>query len=210
MPFKNDRWNRFPLSLLLVLVIPVAAAVDISGLYTATVAGKHGKTTSLELTLAQQGTSLTGTLQVTGTPCFTSLGFVGSLNGNVLTGAATDAMSRIDIQLTASGDQLAGTYNISAGPCTGLTGMLTFTQAAAAATPTPNATPTPPPAALCAGDCNGDGMVTVNELLTMVNIGLGTADVSTCRAGDTNVDGMITINEVLAAVNNALNGCPGT
>jgi len=71
-------------------------------------------------------------------------------------------------------------------------------------------TPTPTPArGSCVGDCNGEGQVTVNELIQMVNIALGNADVSTCLAGDANGDGEITINEIIAGVNNALNGCPG-
>jgi hypothetical protein len=61
----------------------------------------------------------------------------------------------------------------------------------------------------CVGDCNGDGTVTVDEILTMVSIALGNADVSTCSAGDANRDGRITVDEILTAVNNALNGCPG-
>jgi hypothetical protein len=61
----------------------------------------------------------------------------------------------------------------------------------------------------CVGDCGGDGAVTVNELLVMVNVALGTADVSQCAAGDTNGDGTITINEILTAVNNALGSCGG-
>jgi len=47
----------------------------------------------------------------------------------------------------------------------------------------------------------------VNELITMVNIALGTANGSICTAGDTNGDGTITVNEIIASVNNALNGC---
>jgi uncharacterized delta-60 repeat protein len=62
--------------------------------------------------------------------------------------------------------------------------------------------------AACIGDCNGDGSVTVDELLTMVNIVLGTTDVSACNAGDTNGDGEVTIDEILAAVNVALTSCP--
>ena len=57
------------------------------------------------------------------------------------------------------------------------------------------------------GACNGGDVVNVSELLTMVNIALGTTPVSTCRAGDANGDGRITIDELLAAVSNALNGC---
>jgi len=59
----------------------------------------------------------------------------------------------------------------------------------------------------CLGDCDNSGMVTVDELLTMVNIALGNADESTCDAGDANHDDQITIDEILTAVNNALNGC---
>jgi hypothetical protein len=50
--------------------------------------------------------------------------------------------------------------------------------------------------------------VTVRELITMVNIGLGNAAVSTCTAGDANGDGEITVNEIVAGVSAALNGCP--
>jgi hypothetical protein len=64
--------------------------------------------------------------------------------------------------------------------------------------------------AQCVGDCNNSNDVTVDELLTMVNIALGNADVSTCLNGDANHDSMITIDEILTAVNNALNGCPVT
>ncbi len=60
----------------------------------------------------------------------------------------------------------------------------------------------------CVGDCNGDGEVTVNELIVMVNIALGAADISACTAGDADGNGEITINEIISGVNNALNGCP--
>ncbi|MBI3782095.1 MAG: hypothetical protein HY270_01715 [Deltaproteobacteria bacterium] len=62
-------------------------------------------------------------------------------------------------------------------------------------------------ASTCAGDCGGDGEVTVDELITMVNVALGNAQASTCTAGDTNGDNDITIDEIVAAVGKALNGC---
>ena len=65
--------------------------------------------------------------------------------------------------------------------------------------------PVPP----CTGDCNGDGTVTVSELLTMVNVALRNANTDACFAGDANHDGQITVDEILTAVNNALNGCSG-
>src|SRR5690242_2569067 len=61
----------------------------------------------------------------------------------------------------------------------------------------------------CPGDCNGDGVVTVDEVILMVNVALGSAAVSTCEAGDVNGDGQITVDDILAAVNSALNACPG-
>ena len=64
-------------------------------------------------------------------------------------------------------------------------------------------------AAACVGDCNGDGEVTVNELLVLVNITLDTAALSSCAVGDQNDDGQITVNEIIGGVNNALGSCPG-
>jgi len=49
--------------------------------------------------------------------------------------------------------------------------------------------------------------VTVNELLVMVNVALGQAQVSECTAGDRDQSGEITIDEILVAVSYALNGC---
>jgi hypothetical protein len=59
----------------------------------------------------------------------------------------------------------------------------------------------------CAGDCNGGGNVSVDEILTMVNIALGNLPVSGCQEGDVNGDGQITVDEILKAVSNALDGC---
>jgi hypothetical protein len=52
-----------------------------------------------------------------------------------------------------------------------------------------------------------DGTVTVNELLTMVNIALGNALVSACSVADATGNGQITVDEILRAVGRALNRC---
>ena len=57
----------------------------------------------------------------------------------------------------------------------------------------------------CVGDCNGDGSVTVDEILSMVEAALGNAPATDCRTGGNE---QITVAEILTAVNNALNGCP--
>ena len=59
----------------------------------------------------------------------------------------------------------------------------------------------------CSGDCNGDGSVLIHELILLVNIGLGDAEVAACTAGDVNQDGAVTIAEIIAAVFHAQNGC---
>src|SRR5262249_32317924 len=80
---------------------------------------------------------------------------------------------------------------------------------AATQTPTPTTpsqptdTPTPIP---CVGDCDGDGSVSIDAILTLVNIALGNAQPSACPSGipsGTQVD----IALILEAVNNALSGC---
>ncbi len=67
--------------------------------------------------------------------------------------------------------------------------------------------PTPRPTR-CAGDCNGDGVVGIDELIRGVNMALGNIATVECPAFDGNEDGNVKIDELIAAVNNALAGCP--
>lgn len=62
--------------------------------------------------------------------------------------------------------------------------------------------------AFCTGDCNHDGTVTVDEVLTGIRSALGEADVAVCPALDANGDGVVTVDEVIAAITDALDGCP--
>ena len=68
----------------------------------------------------------------------------------------------------------------------------------------------PAAARACVGDCDGSGMVTVDELVLAVDIALGSAAVDACMAVDTNHDGKVTIDEIIAAVDSALDGCGAT
>ncbi len=60
----------------------------------------------------------------------------------------------------------------------------------------------------CAGDCDGDGAVTVEELVTAVAIALGEQSGSRCLAVDGNGDEQVTVDEIVRAVRVALEGCP--
>jgi hypothetical protein len=101
------------------------------------------------------------------------------------------AGNSVDASTTDEGDEAAIT-------------TLMITVGSVAPTPTPTVTPG---MVACPGDCNGDGQVTVNELVVAVNVALGSQPASSCTACDTNGDGMVSINELVAAVTRALNGC---
>jgi len=72
---------------------------------------------------------------------------------------------------------------------------------------TVSATPTFTPVQ-CAGDCDGRAEVTVDEIITLINIAVGNALLTACAAGDADRNGEISVDEIIAAVGNALNGCP--
>lgn len=76
--------------------------------------------------------------------------------------------------------------------------------ATATVSPTPPETPT---LGSCAGDCDHNGRVTVDEILRMVSVALGESLLSECQPGDSNSDGLISVDEIIGAVNAALNGC---
>jgi YVTN family beta-propeller protein len=61
----------------------------------------------------------------------------------------------------------------------------------------------------CPGDCNGDGRVRVDELITAVAVVLGTAPSSDCRAIDRRGTGSVTIADLVLAVSAAVYGCDG-
>lgn len=68
----------------------------------------------------------------------------------------------------------------------------------------PDDTPSP---AICAGDCGADGVVTVGDLVTIVNVALGSMTMSSCSACDQDGSGEATVDEVVLAVDAALRGC---
>jgi hypothetical protein len=61
---------------------------------------------------------------------------------------------------------------------------------------------------VCAGDCNGNRMVSVDELVLGVSLLLVDASASACRAHDRDGDDRVQVAELVAAVRSALDGCP--
>lgn len=62
----------------------------------------------------------------------------------------------------------------------------------------------------CAGDCDGDGWVSVDELIRGVAIALGEAEVTQCATLDSDADAVVSVAELIGAVAAALEGCPST
>jgi hypothetical protein len=138
-----------------------------------------------------------------------------------------DANGQAIFEFTWQAPARAGTYtlfgaatsvNLNSQPNGDAAARTTYEIVVGAAAPTPTATsmpllPTPTPTATangktCVGDCGSDGEVTVDELITGVNMALGVTPLSACPVFDANGDGEVTIDEILQAVNSTLNGCP--
>jgi hypothetical protein len=79
-----------------------------------------------------------------------------------------------------------------------------------ASTQTPSASPvdTPSPTAILVpkstGDCDGNSVVDVSELIRVVRIALGEAALTTCEAADRNQDRLVGIAEIVDAVSGSM------
>jgi hypothetical protein len=60
---------------------------------------------------------------------------------------------------------------------------------------------------VCSGDCDSDQTVTVDEIIKLVNITLGSAPPSTCPNGIP-TDREVDVTLIIQAVGYALNACP--
>ncbi len=56
-------------------------------------------------------------------------------------------------------------------------------------------------------DCDGDGVVAINDLITGISIALGSAPLATCPSFDGDANGAVSIDELVAALDAALDGC---
>jgi hypothetical protein len=62
----------------------------------------------------------------------------------------------------------------------------------------------------CGGDCDRDRVVTVDELVTGVNIALGKSALDSCPAFDCDGNGQVTVDCLIRGVRDALQGCPSS
>lgn len=59
----------------------------------------------------------------------------------------------------------------------------------------------------CLGDCDGDSLVSIDDLISLVNLALENQPISACTAGDRDFDRRTAMEELVAAVRAALEGC---
>ena len=204
--------------------------VDLSG--PTTVAPSSSNTYTLRITASGAQTkaglnvsATAGTLTTGGSDAANTQVLVGSGNRSEITHTAPKAASNgvttftflwtaptaaAIVQMTAWGNAVNGNAT-QVGDAAASSG-LTIT-VVGEPTPTPPSLPTATAtatagAAACVGDCDGDGFVTVNEIITGVNIALGSEPLSACPSYDRNGDGLVTIDELLTAVNFAATSCP--
>ena len=131
-------------------------------------------------------------------------GLTGVVSGNALTLYATGSGSNNDqgtlyalADSSGYNSSMNGTLNllVTAGPNRTFRGVAPV--------------PVQPMASACVGDCDGNGVVKINEVQACINIFLA-APLSTCANCDQNGDLQVKINEVQGAVNSFLDAstCP--
>jgi cytochrome c peroxidase len=59
----------------------------------------------------------------------------------------------------------------------------------------------------CPGDCDLNGTVAVNELVSSVNVSLGRSSLALCVVSDPSGNGAVTVDELVRAVRGVLDGC---
>ncbi len=95
----------------------------LAGVWRGTWTSETGVSGSMTVTIQQSGSALAGDLAFSGSPCFASGRFAGTVTGRDFAGSVTAGAIRIDMSATVTGAAYAGTYTaVSAGACTGDTG----------------------------------------------------------------------------------------
>ncbi len=188
---------------------------------TATAPPPHTSTATATLTsTASASATRTPTLSATAaaSPTATSAATATATPPHTFTATATrtsTASASITRTPTLSATAVASPTATSAATTTPPDATATLT-AAATVTATSAATPTVPSGATptatamaCTGDCDGNGVVSIDELVKGVSIALDALPPSACPAFQSG-DGQVDIAQLVKGVANALDGCAAT
>jgi hypothetical protein len=128
----------------LVLLISVAAcggssnvgtsssseSSSLAGTWSGTWQSNRGQGGTISMTIAQNGNALSGTASMTNSTCLEAAALDGTVNGDdvLIDVTSGDTKASVHLTVTAPG-QIDGTYDaISAGLCTGDTGIVDVTR----------------------------------------------------------------------------------
>jgi hypothetical protein len=107
----------------------IPPSVDLTGAWSGTWTSVNGQVGQGSLDLTQTGSQVSGTVLVTGSPCFANADVSGTIEGDDFSGSMTAGGASATFDMTAATSQMSGTYKVgAAGACTGDTGTLTATR----------------------------------------------------------------------------------
>jgi hypothetical protein len=117
-----------------------APAVNVAGSWQGTWNSNQGVSGGLTLQLTDTGGTVSGTMNVTGSPCGNQTTVSGSVSGYTVVISTADSM-----RFTATVEQnnpsaMSGSYSISAGDCQGDAGTFSLTMPTQPIVPTPTQT----------------------------------------------------------------------
>lgn len=104
--------------------------VDVTGNWAGSWLSKNGSAGSLSIAFTQTGATLSGTVSLGGSSCFSAGNISGTVSGNNIISAGVFSGSlRVDFDGTAANNQISGSYNVeNGGACTSDTGTWTVSK----------------------------------------------------------------------------------
>lgn len=103
--------------------------VDVTGTWSGTWTSSndidHG---NLAATLTQSGTSVSGTVSITESPCISSGSVSGTVSGNNVVFGVVSGTDTITYTATCTSTSMSGTYSVNTGECAGDTGTFSMTK----------------------------------------------------------------------------------
>ncbi len=157
---------------------PLSIAVDPSGTFVYVANRGDGTVTAVDL-----GNGQTVSIEVGRSPVAARISATGLL---VVANQLSSTLSVID---TTNGNAVGDPIDAGSSPFALAIGSCSATSA-------------------CVGDCNSNGMISISELVTGVNITLRQRALADCPQFDANSSGGVEISELVRAVRNLLEGCP--
>jgi len=104
-----------------------ATTVDITGTWSGSWASSNGiNNGNISAVLTQSGTSVIGTLSITGSPCISNGSVSGTVSGNNVSFGIISGSDTVEYNATYTSTSMSGTYSVTTGACAGDTGTFSL------------------------------------------------------------------------------------